>query len=63
MLDLALRSRVIEALAGAPHVGVAEIAVECHDDGAVVLRGSVVNLVQRAEAVRLALAAGLEVTK
>jgi osmotically-inducible protein OsmY len=52
--DLALRGRIIEALAGAPHVDVAEIAVECHDDGDVVLRGSVVNLVQRAEAVRTA---------
>jgi osmotically-inducible protein OsmY len=30
--DLALRGRIIEALAGAPHVDVAEIAVECHDD-------------------------------
>jgi osmotically-inducible protein OsmY len=50
--DLALRSRIIEALADAPHVDVAEIAVECHDDGDVVLRGSVVNLLQRAEAVR-----------
>ena len=52
MADLALRSRIIEALADAPHVDVAEIAVECHDDGDVVLRGSVVNLLQRAEAVR-----------
>jgi osmotically-inducible protein OsmY len=52
--DLALRGRIIEALADAPHVSVAEIAVECHDDGAVVLRGSVVNLLQRAEAVRTA---------
>jgi osmotically-inducible protein OsmY len=52
--DLALRSRIIEALADAPHVDVAEIAVECHDDGGVVLRGSVVNLLQRAEAVRTA---------
>jgi osmotically-inducible protein OsmY len=52
--DLALRGRIIEALADAPHVNVAEIAVECHDDGAVVLRGSVVNLLQRAEAVRTA---------
>jgi osmotically-inducible protein OsmY len=52
--DLALRSRIIEALADAPHVDVAEIAVECHDDGDVVLRGSVVNLRQRAEAVRTA---------
>jgi osmotically-inducible protein OsmY len=52
--DLALRGRIIEALAGAPHVDVAEIAVECHDDGDVVLRGSVVNLLQRAEAVRTA---------
>jgi osmotically-inducible protein OsmY len=52
--DLALRGRIIEALAGAPHVEVAEIAVECHDDGDVVLRGSVVNLLQRAEAVRTA---------
>jgi osmotically-inducible protein OsmY len=51
---LALRGRIIEALADAPHVDVAEIAVECHDDGAVVLRGSVVNLLQRAEAVRTA---------
>ena len=54
MSDLPLRSRIIEALADAPHVDVAEIAVECHDDGDVVLRGSVVNLLQRAEAVRTA---------
>ena len=54
MSDLALRGRIIEALAGAPHVDVAEIAVECHDDGDVVLRGSVGNLRQRAEAVRTA---------
>ena len=54
MADLALRSRIIEALADAPHVDVAEIAVECHDDGDVVLRGSVVNLLQRAEALRTA---------
>ena len=54
MSDLALRGRIIEALADAPHVDVAEIAVECHDDGDVVLRGSVVNLLQRAEAVRTA---------
>ena len=54
MSDLALRGRIIEALADAPHVNVAEIAVECHDDGDVVLRGSVVNLHQRAEAVRTA---------
>jgi osmotically-inducible protein OsmY len=52
--ELALRSRIIEALADAPHVDVAEIAVECRDDGDVVLRGSVVNLLQRAEAVRTA---------
>ena len=52
MSDLALRGRIIKALADAPHVDVAEIAVECHDDGDVVLRGSVVNLLQRAEAVR-----------
>jgi osmotically-inducible protein OsmY len=52
--DLALRGRIIEALADAPHVDVAEIAVECHDDGDVVLRGSVVNLLERAEAVRTA---------
>jgi osmotically-inducible protein OsmY len=52
--DLALRSRIIEALADDPHVDVAEIAVECHDDGDVVLRGSVINLLQRAEAVRTA---------
>jgi len=52
--DLALRGRIIVALAGAPHVDVAEIAVECHDDGAVVLRGSVRNVRQRAEAVRTA---------
>jgi BON domain len=52
--DLALRSRIIEALADAPIVDVAEIAVECPDDGDVVLRGSVVNLLQRAEAVRTA---------
>jgi osmotically-inducible protein OsmY len=51
---LALRRRIIEALADAPHVEVAEIAVECHDDGDVVLRGSVANLLQRAEAVRTA---------
>ena len=51
MSDLALRGRIIEALTDAPHVVVAEIAVECHD-GDVVLRGSVVNLLQRAEAVR-----------
>src|SRR3954470_12747816 len=44
--------RIIQALADAPHVDVAEIAVECHDDGTVVLRGSVRNLRQRAEAVR-----------
>ena len=54
MSYLALRARIIEALADAPHVDVAEIAVECHDDGGVVLRGSVVNLLQRAEAVRTA---------
>ncbi|MDX6410390.1 MAG: hypothetical protein QOE13_3461 [Gaiellaceae bacterium] len=54
MSDLALRGRIIEALADAPHVDVAEIAVECHDDGDVVLRGSVVNLLERAEAVRTA---------
>ena len=53
-MDLALRSRIIEALAGAPHVDVAEIAVECRDGGDVVLRGSVVNVLQRAEAVRTA---------
>jgi osmotically-inducible protein OsmY len=52
--DLALRGRIIEALADAPHVDVAEIAVQCHDDGDVVLRGSVVNLLQRGEAVRAA---------
>jgi osmotically-inducible protein OsmY len=52
--DLALRGRIIEALADAPHVDVAEIAVECRDDGDVVLRGSVVNLLARAEAVRTA---------
>jgi osmotically-inducible protein OsmY len=54
LLDLALRGRIIEALADAPHVDVAEIAVECRDDGDVVLRGSVVNLHQRAEVVRTA---------
>lgn len=54
MSDLALRGRIIEALTDAPHVDVAEIAVECHDDGVVVLRGSVVDLHQRAEAVRTA---------
>ena len=54
MSDLALRGRIVEALADDPHVDVAEIAVECHDDGDVVLRGSVVNLLQRAEAVRSA---------
>jgi osmotically-inducible protein OsmY len=43
----------MQALAGAPDVDVAEIAVEC-DDGDVVLRGSVVNLLQRGEAVRIA---------
>jgi osmotically-inducible protein OsmY len=52
--DLALRRRITEALAHASHVDVAEIAVECNDDGEVVLRGSVVNLLQRAEAVRTA---------
>jgi osmotically-inducible protein OsmY len=52
--DLALRGQIIAALADAAHVDVAEIAVECHDDGDVVLRGSVVNLLQRAEAVRTA---------
>jgi len=52
--DLALRGRIIAALADAPRVDVAEIAVECHDDGDVVLRGSVVDLRQRAEAVRTA---------
>jgi hyperosmotically inducible periplasmic protein len=51
---LALRGRIIEALAGAPDVEVAEIAVQCRDGGDVVLRGSVVNLLQRAEAVRTA---------
>jgi osmotically-inducible protein OsmY len=51
-VDRALRSRIIQALADAPHVDVLEIAVQCHDDGDVVLRGSVVNLLQRAEAVR-----------
>jgi osmotically-inducible protein OsmY len=50
--DRALRSRIIEALADAPDVDVVEIAVQCHDGGDVVLRGSVVNLLQRAEAVR-----------
>ena len=54
MSDLALCGRIIEALAHAPHVDVAEIAVQCNDDGGVVLRGSVVNLRQRAEAVRTA---------
>jgi osmotically-inducible protein OsmY len=54
LADLALRRRIIEALAGAPHVDVAEIAVECRDDREVVLRGSIVNLLQRAEAVRTA---------
>ena len=44
----------MEALAGALHVEVAEIAVQCRDGGDVVLRGSVVTLVQRAEAVRTA---------
>ena len=53
MSDLALRGRIIAALADAPHVDVAEIAVECRDGG-VVLRGSVVNVLQRAEAVRTA---------
>jgi osmotically-inducible protein OsmY len=52
--DLALRGRILEALLDAPHVHLAEIAVECRDDGEVVLRGSVVNLVQRTEAVRTA---------
>jgi osmotically-inducible protein OsmY len=52
--DLALRGRIIEALTDAPDVDVAEIAVECDDDGDVVLRGSVVDLLQRAEAVRTA---------
>jgi osmotically-inducible protein OsmY len=54
LFDLALRTRIIEALADAAQVDVAEIAVECHDDGVVVLRGSVVNVLQRAEAVRTA---------
>ena len=54
MSGLALRRRIVEALAGAPHVDVTEIAVECHEDGDVVLRGSVANLLQRAEAVRTA---------
>jgi osmotically-inducible protein OsmY len=52
--DLALRGRIVAALADVPRVAVSEIAVECHDDGDVVLRGSVVNLRQRAEAVRTA---------
>jgi osmotically-inducible protein OsmY len=52
--DLALRRRIIMSLADAPHVDVEEIAVECHHDGDVVLRGSVVSLLQRAEAVRTA---------
>jgi osmotically-inducible protein OsmY len=52
--DLALRGRIVVALADAAQVAVAEIAVECRDDGDVVLRGSVVNLLQRAEAVRTA---------
>jgi len=52
--DHALRGRVIEALARAPRIDVAEIAVECRDDGDVVLRGSVRNLLQRADAVRTA---------
>jgi len=52
--DLALCGRIIEALTNAPHVDVAEIAVECRVDGDVVLRGSVVNLLERAEAVRTA---------
>jgi osmotically-inducible protein OsmY len=50
--DVALRNRIIRALADAPHVDVAEIAVDCRGDGEVVLRGSVVNRLQRAEAVR-----------
>ena len=54
MSDPALSDRIVAALAGAPHVAMAEIAVECHDDGCVVLRGSVVDLRQRAEAVRAA---------
>ena len=54
MSDLALRGRIIAALADVPNVDVAEIAVQCRDDGDVVLRGSVVNLLQRAEAVRTA---------
>jgi osmotically-inducible protein OsmY len=54
LFDRALRHRVIEALAAAPHLDVAEIAVECREDGDVVLRGSVANLLQRAEAVRTA---------
>jgi osmotically-inducible protein OsmY len=52
--DLALRGRIVAALADVHHVAVSEIAVECPDDGDVVLRGSVVNLRQRAEAVRTA---------
>ena len=54
MSDLALHSRIINALAGALHVDHEQIAVECRDDGDVVLRGSVVSLLQRAEAVRTA---------
>jgi osmotically-inducible protein OsmY len=54
LADLALRELIMEALAGALHVEVAEIAVQCRDGGDVVLRGSVVTLVQRAEAVRAA---------
>jgi osmotically-inducible protein OsmY len=54
LFDRALRGRIIEALADAPHVDVAEIAVECHDHGHVVLRGSVVNVLQRAEVVLIA---------
>jgi osmotically-inducible protein OsmY len=52
--DLALRGRIIEALDRAPHVDVAEIAVECRVEGGVVLRGSVVCPLQRAAAVRTA---------
>jgi osmotically-inducible protein OsmY len=54
LAELTLRGRIIEALAQASAVDVVEIAVECRDNGDVVLRGSVVSLVQRAEAVRTA---------
>jgi osmotically-inducible protein OsmY len=52
--QFALRARIMGALCHNALVDADEIAVECHDDGDVVLRGSIVDLVQRAEAVRTA---------